>query len=591
MPVKVGAPAGRRLSGTERGTATQQATGRAVGREREKAMILRQRRRPALAVGLIMLTLVLLVPGVQAQNYRFTLKENLVDLFIETDGTVRIVYDMTFAADPGSDPLDAVDIGMPNKTYRLSEVQASIDDQPLTDISDSPFVKPGVAVEFGPYAINPGETAAFHFEATVRDLIYQDSQDAAYASLEFAPTWFDSRFVTGTTFLQVRFHFPPGVLAEEPRYHEQEFTLAAFEDDRVVYTWIREDASGSRRYEYGASFPQAYLVEGVVQKAPAFSLDWSAICSSPVWGFLFIAVGWAFFAWLGNRTKRRRKMAYMPPTLAVEGSGIKRGLTAVEAAVLLEAPLNKVMTMILFGLVKKGVLTVESEKPLRVLPLGELSEGLKLWYYERRFLETIEADGSLHEKKLRQMVIDLIGDVNKKLTGFSRKETKTYYQDIAARAWKQVEAADTPEVLGERWGDGLEWTMLEADWDERTRRVFRDRPVTLPHWWWSYRPWVASSGTPSSRPAPAAAPRPAGGGTPVTLPTLPGATFAETVVGGIGNAANTVVGNIESFTGRVTQSTNPPPRSSSSSSRGGGYSCACACACAGCACACAGGGR
>jgi hypothetical protein len=188
------------------------------------------------------------------------------------------------------------------------------------------------------------------------------------------------------------------------------------------------------------------------------------------------------------------------------------------------------------------------------------------------------------------MVIDLIGDVNKKLAGFSRKETRDYYKDIAARAWKQVEAADTPEVLGERWGEGLEWTMLDEEWDDRTRRVFHDRPVVLPHWWWGYRPWVGTAG-PSAPSTPS--PAPASAGTPVTLPTLPGADFANTVVGGIEGAANTVVSSVERFTGGITQTTNPPPKpsASSSSSRSGGYSCACACACAGCACACAGGGR
>ena len=46
-------------------------------------------------------------------------------------------------------------------------------------------------------------------------------------------------------------------------------------------------------------------------------------------------------------------MQYMPPKIAIEGHGIKRGLTAVEAAILMEQPLDKVMTMILFGVVKK----------------------------------------------------------------------------------------------------------------------------------------------------------------------------------------------------------------------------------------------
>ena len=62
------------------------------------------------------------------------------------------------------------------------------------------------------------------------------------------------------------------------------------------------------------------------------------------------------------------------------------------------------------------------------------------------------------------------------------------------------------------------------------------------------------------------------------LPTLPGGDFANTVVTGIENAANTVVSSVESFTGKVAQTTNPPPKPSSTSRGGGGYSCACACA-------------
>ncbi len=547
------------------------------------------RRTSRVALLLVALWLVFLAPAVQAQDYRFNLRENRVHLYINHDGTVQIVYDLTFTCDPGAHPIDVVDVGLPNNTYRLGEIWASIDGAPLAGISDSPYVKPGVAVELGRYAIQPGQTGTLHVEALVRNLIYRDSKDSEYASIEFAPTWFDSKFVHGTTRLEVNFHFPPGVTAEEPRYHKQEFTYAGFQDDRVVYTWIKADANGSTRYVYGASFPKKYLAEGVVQKAPAFNINFGAICSSPICWLALFGGGWAFLAFLGGQAQKKRKMQYLPPTLAVEGTGVKRGLTAVEAAVLLEAPLNKVLTMILFGLVKKGLVTVESEKPLRLKVVEPLPADARLRDYERRFLQAIGNDGRLAEEQLREMIVDLIGDVNKKMTGFNRRETKAYYKDIAARAWQQVEAADTPEVLGQRWGEGLEWTMLEDDWDNRTRRVFHDRPVVLPHWWWGYRPWAASTGP--ARPS-TPTPGPATAGTPVTLPTLPGADFANTLVRGIENTANNVVSSIESFTGKVTQTTNPPPKpSTSSSSRGGGYSCACACACAGCACACAGGGR
>jgi len=539
---------------------------------------------------LVAFVLIAVSPVVMAQDWSFTVPQNTVNVYINGDGTARIVYDIVFVNDPGAPAMDGIDVGMPNSSYDLSATSASLNGVPITNIDHSPYVTPGIGVELGSHAIGSGQTGQFHFETTVQNLVYKDSKDEEYASVEFSPTWFDGSMAHGTTRLEVNLHLPVGVTSEEPRYHDEPFTEAYFEDDRVVYSWIKEDAQPDRKYVFGVSFPRRVVDEGVIQTTPAFTFpDLSSCCSSPVFWFGGMAIGWAVLSFLGKRTQKQRRMKYMPPAVSVEGSGVKRGLTAVEAAILLEAPLDKVMTMILFGLVKKGVITVESEKPLRVKVQEPLPEDLKLRYYERRFINAIGDDGQPAEGALRELIIDLIGDVNKKLTGFSRNETKVYYKDIAARAWQQVEAADTPQVLGERWGDGLEWTMLDDDWDHRTREVFRDRPVVLPRWWWYYRPWVASTG--HARPS---TPMPSGGGgAPVTLPTLPGADFANTVVTGVENAANTVVSSVESFTSRITGTTNPPPKtsSSSSSSRGGGYSCACACACAGCACACAGGGR
>lgn len=520
-----------------------------------------------------------------AQDWSFALNEKILDVWINPDGTVRFVYDLTFTPDPGAHAIDAVDIGMPNDTY--TSMQASIDGVPLTDIGSSPYVKPGVAVELGSHAIRPGQTGTLHFEATIRNLLYRDSKDAEYASIEFTPTWFDADIVHGSTRQEVNLHFPPGVTSEEARYHDQEFTEALVEDDRVVYTWIDENAGASRRYVYGASFPKRAVAENVIQTAPAVNLDLGKFCASPVWWIGAFVVGWGAIAALGSVGQKRRKMQYLPPSLGVEGTGIKRGLTAVEAAVLLEAPLNKVLTMILFSLIKKGQIIVESEKPLRVQRTDAPAEAAKLRDYEERFLLAIKKDGGLSEGELREMIVGLIGDVNNKLNGFSRKETVAYYKDIAARAWQQVESSDTPEVLGANWGEGLEWTMLDKDWDDHTRRVFHDRPVVLPNWWGGYRPWVASPS--SGRPSVSV---PTGGGQPISLPTLPGADFANTVVSGIENASNTVVRSVENFAGGVTTKTNPPPKTSGSTrSGGGGHSCACACACAGCACACAGGGR
>ena len=154
-------------------------------------------------------------------------------------------------------------------------------------------------------------------------------------------------------------------------------------------------------------------------------------------------------------------------------------------------------------------------------------------------------------------------------------------------AWMQVEKSCTPEVQSAKLDENLVWNMLDKDYDDRTRRTFHG-PVYVPTWWGRYDP----------------AYRPSTGGAKTVIPTLsgsgnralPGADFAASVVGGVQNCSSKVIGNVNTFTEKITGVTNPPPKPAPSSYRGGGSSgggrsCACACACAGCACACAGRGR
>ena len=248
---------------------------------------------------------------------------------------------------------------------------------------------------------------------------------------------------------------------------------------------------------------------------------------------------------------------------------------------LLEAPLNRVLTMILFGVVKKGAVRVVSDKPLRLEKADPLPEGLHP--YESDFLETIKKNGELRDKDLADVTTKLIKDVNQKMKGFHAKDTIAYYKDIVARAWKQVASAETPDVVDKN----LEWMMADEEFEQKMPETFGPRPLPMPAWWWLHsapsRPTAPTSGVGKAAPS-IGAPR-----------TVPGAQLADSVVTGIGNVSNNIVTSLSAFTARVTRVTHPVPVTKSSgggrSSGGGGSSCACACACAGCACACAGGGR
>jgi hypothetical protein len=284
----------------------------------------------------------------------------------------------------------------------------------------------------------------------------------------------------------------------------------------------------------------------------------------------------------------KRKLAYLPPKIQIEGHGIKRGLTAAEAGILMEQPLDKVMTMILFGVVKKNAATVITKDPLKLQvttpPPADMHD------YETDFLAAFADDNLANRRKaLQEMTVKLVNSVSDKMKGFSRKETIAYYQDIMERAWQQIEAAGTPEVKSQMYDESLEWTMLDKNYDDRTRRVFTG-PIFLPIWWGRYDPGfgsAASAGTKSAAPMPSSS-----GGRSVSIP---GSAMAASMVTSVQGFSSHVIGDVKAFTSGVTNRTNPVPvattKSGGWSGGGGGHACACACACAGCACACAGGGR
>ncbi len=553
-------------------------------------------------ISLVLLVALLSVPiTAHAQDYSFSLDQLEVNVTINGDGSISLEYWLVFTCDSGAHPIDVVDLGLPNSSFSLSSIRGDVGGSPIDHIG-SDFQgegSSGVAVYLGSdNTINPGQTGTVHVVVDrVGNMVYEDSSDVNYASVEFAPLYYLASSVHGATDMTVRFFLPEGVQPDEPRWHQSPSGWPAepttdLHEGRVMYEWYNAAADPSRQHSFGASFPRTYVSAGAIQKGPspleqlfaAISGAVSLCCCNPVVYFVAFFVG---IIGVSVWSQRRRKMKYLPPSMKVEGVGIKRGLTAVESAILLETPLNKILTMILFSLLKKGAVTVLDDKPLKV----QINEPrpTNLRSYESEFLDTVKNDGTLSEGKLRKLMVALVKEVGNKIKGFSRKETVAYYKDIVNRAWQQVAAADTPEVQSQRFDEGLEWTMLDDDFDNRANRTFTG-PVYMPPWWVYYRPWVprvqsATTGSAKSSPRTSS-----GGG--VQLPTLPGAAFAASIVTGVQSTASNIVRSVTGFTGDVTQATNPPPKPSGRSyGGGGGGGCACACACAGCACACAGGGR
>ena len=545
---------------------------------------------------ILALALFLLPSTALAQDYYFSLDKEIVHVYWNEDGTLSLDYNLYFSNSTSGPAIDYVDLGLPNGNFSTGNIHADVNGQPLSFVSTSDYQGDGtgVAIGLGSYAIPSGAKGIVHvYVASIEGVLRPDTEGDGYASAVFSPFWIGAEYVTGITDLTVTFHLPPGVQPDEPRWHKApsgfpESPLTDLDQEgRVTYTWNNPGANAYTQYTFGASFPAQYVPESAVSKPGIFeSLGFTAdefvgcCCPGSVVLGIILAIVYSV------KLSQKRKLKYLPPKMKIEGHGIKRGLTAIEAAILLEKPADKILTMILFASLQKEAAQVVSRDPLKLEVTDPIPEGLRK--YEVQFLEAFKINSESKRKlALQDLMIDLIKSVGEKMKGFSHKESVEYYESIMKKAWTQVEDAGTPEVKSEKFNENIGWTMLDEDFEGRTQDVFRHVPVFIPLWWNRYDPSFGrqTATARTSMPSPS-------GKQSLSLPNLPGGAFAASVVTGIQGFSSDVVGNITNFTSRITDKTNPVPKTSSSGrSSSGGSGCACACACAGCACACAGGGR
>ena len=558
------------------------------------------------------------VNPVLAQDYYFAIPNAVVDVYVESDGSFTFEYAYEFQNQPGAHAIDYVDIGLPNSTYSLNRISAEVDGVPVFDIEKSPVVSPGIAVGLGNLSIPAGQSGVVYIRIEgMRNLLFTadqaQGQNETYTSFQFQPNFYEKTYVAGQTHLTVNLHLPPGITEQEKRFFipqnwpcGQEPLQLLDTDQRHVYQWSCPNASSAEKYIFGAAFPARLVPEGMISTTNTLTFNpgeilaiaFPLLCCGGFLGLIVLVIV------LSIKSAQKRRLKYLPPKIALEGHGIKRGLTAVEAAILMEEPMDKILTMILFSTIKKQAASIIKNDPLEIKIEEQLPE--ELHDYEKSFLLAFKnTDARQRRTLLQDVMVTLVKTVGEKMKGFSAKETVAYYKEIIKQAWSQVEQAGTPEVRAEKYGDNVDWTMLDGDYQERTKRVFGSGDVYMPWWWWRVNPGLGRTTTTTTIPTGTTVARtptlPSSKSTTISLPKLPGSDAAASVVRTAQSfAAGILGGNVASFTSGVTSKTNPVPQPSASTYRSGGkgggggfsgHSCACACACAGCACACAGGGR
>ncbi len=170
----------------------------------------------------------------------------------------------------------------------------------------------------------------------------------------------------------------------------------------------------------------------------------------------------------------------------MESAGIKRGLTAPEAGVVLEKPVNLLLTVLVLGLLKKGVLKLM--RPPRLVVgiapayrpasaalnpqersaqrrLAAQRSGIVLHDYEEPLLELLGDDkrNELATLNIAVPVKSLIRHVADRTSGHDLVETRVYYRKLIDRARRDLRSAlDSPEaeqVLEHHF----EWLLLEDE--------------------------------------------------------------------------------------------------------------------------------
>jgi hypothetical protein len=597
-----------------------------------------------------------------AQDYRFHVPQVDMVATVQPDASIRVAYDITFLNDRGAHPIDIVDIGTWNPNFNLANVSASIDGRPLREFRVSTVVSPGFEVHLGAGTIAPGAIGRLHVEYTMPGMIYQDTTNSAVASLRITPTWFGDQYVLGTTHLKIGIQLPKGTKPEDALYQlNTPFTLKADSPDGAIVGWNFPAVRFTEKHMVGVSFPKGELH---VIKVNAFDLLIRWFTDSPrarLWlGAIFLGLlaftyfrftggtGFSIYAVLGGGAcvlfyfspgwhlvsipivvmllslnewfLGRRKQHYMPPVAQVEGGGIKRGLTAPEAAVLLELPVAKVLSLVIFGLLKKGVLRQTQADPLavevdeafrldsdtklmddvrRAARYNEAARtrGVVIHAYEHPFLFLLQENAGkpVQEINFGVPIKRLIEGVAARMANFDLSDTKAFYQKIVRIAAEQAAAiGDIPqrEKMIDR---NFEWILMDNDF-----------PTVFD--WGTYRPtWTRGTRLPMpSAPAgiPTGSPIPTGG-TSFGDVASSFAGWAQNTMGRLASAITPGSLNLPKPSGgfldlsgadHVTADFVRALGDAASSGSGGGGSgfgggCACVCAGCACACACAGGGR
>jgi hypothetical protein len=535
--------------------------------------MVKKRHLPIVLIGIFIFLTFISITTAQTE-IQYHLEQEWVDIWINQDGTIYLLYNVSVTCDFGT--IHYVRVGQPNENFTIESAQ---DEANRTLNAIDTGEKRVQVYLYTP--ISSGQTARFSLMTKVAHMIWEDTPDNV--GMQFTPSWYGASILD----LRVLIVLPPNVNVSEVHTTKILWNNTQYEGDRLAIYWEKHNLSPNEQFPVGVSFPKQYVEHYDTQ--PTGLVAFFQRYGTVLFAFVFVTF------MIGGVIIFVRKKSYLLPKISMETLGIRRGLTAVEASYLLEMQPPKIVTEILYSLLQKRAIWVESTNPslkLKVMQPFQDKTGTPetpLRYYEMDFLKALKEDGPLEEEKLAHTIMFLRDAVEQKMRGYCRRDTIDYYRKIVAKAWGQVQQAGTSELASKAYDEQLLWLLLDPDVQSRTETVFHDRAFEpSPFWLWYWYGYQHYHPSPTYKPnveIPVQSAKP---------PTIPGADFANNIATAVEKTSNNIVVNLERFANAILPM--PEAKGSSEPARHGAScvcacaSCACVCACVSCACACASGG-
>jgi hypothetical protein len=533
-------------------------------------------------VAMLALSVVSGTAGAQEQ-YRWQIDRQHVTLDVGADGNVYMTYNVSATIVKG--------------VWEEVWIPATVGSMQVTGVTDGSgnshsFYVDGGQIKTQGWNLQPGDPVSLSITSTLPRFVYlADKPD--YVIVTFIPPWWDMTIAD----TMVKYVLPAEINTSEVFTGQREYSGIGTEYNRTMVFFNSSSLGPNQRFETAVSFPGRYMNEGAVTSkgdnggvivgpvdtGGVFdSVCGSAGCCFPMIfvGFILLVIFSSFF-----------RSPYASPSVSMGGMGVNQNLDPVEAAMLLRIDPRRILTMIMFGMMKKGNVKLTSSDPLRL----ELVARKELNYYEARFADAIKGN-TLSEDKLLDCFKALAQRVVDKTRPYSRKETEAFYRQKIDDMWKDVQAVDTPELKLQKYDTDMFWLMADEQFATKTKDSLRSpgwNTVTVPpfYWWYPYYFGLPHQHAPPTMGQPV----PQTGGAPPTNQTTSSVeSFASKISNSVETTSAGIIGGVESFLG-VRNAANAPPAAASAPARAPGSSCACvSCACAcvscACACACAGGG-